>query len=72
MDPSFKKYEYLEGIDVKQVMGFEPDTLYNAATAGGNQCGNSCACHSVRIEQRQSLILGSRGLFRLSGKTQPG
>lgn len=34
MDPSFKKYEYLEGIDVKQAMGFDPDAFYNAATAG--------------------------------------
>ncbi len=34
LDPSFKQYQYVDGIDVKQAMGFDLDSFYNAAVAG--------------------------------------
>lgn len=34
LDPSFKQYDYVEGIDLKQAMGFDLNSFYNSATAG--------------------------------------
>ena len=34
MDPSFKQYDSVEGIALKQAMGFDLNTFYNSATAG--------------------------------------
>lgn len=34
MNPSFKQYEYVEGIDIPQAIGFKSDAFYSAATDG--------------------------------------
>lgn len=34
MDPSFKEYEYHEGVDIKEAMGFDFDSFYKSVTQG--------------------------------------
>ncbi|MCL4502702.1 MAG: transglutaminase-like domain-containing protein [Deltaproteobacteria bacterium] len=34
LDPSFKQFQYGDGIDLKQAMGFDFDSFYNAAVSG--------------------------------------